>query len=376
MKFLVNNKEYAEFLAYYQAKKHFQFDYSNPEPAWKKTSKMTKDFEKILNPSEYPEIQLRPTKKSSPIIQNLIRTSVESELLKWQTSQTDAINTLAQPFKKYINQHYSVFDQRTRHTIHQLFCQKSHSSLSTQLISSWQNCAEFTPRESVEFCDPAPLFIRNTVSNEELLKTRIQDQLPFLFMDSGYTNFLEDGKVWHRLVQNHIHNDRFIGKFNNKRMHVFKSLPMSWRTDGATIIVIEPSTIQCTLFDIDIEHWRNWVKNRLQRYLTRDKQIVFREKVDKKIRESFYQHVQNEDVYCVVHYNSNAAIEALWAGVPVITLGKHISSLVSATSLDQINNLLRPDLDSWLKRLSYSQYTVEEITNGTARKILEEKIYV
>lgn len=376
MKFLVNNKEYAEFLAYYQAKKQFQFDYSNPEPSWKKTSKLIKDLEKILNPSDYPEIQLKPTKKSSRIIQDLIRTSVEIELSKWQTSQVNVINTSAHPFKKYIHQHYSVFDSTTRHTIHQLFCQLSHNSLSKTLINSWNDSSEFAPRETIDLHDPATLFIRNTVSNEELLKTRIDNQLPFLFMDSGYTNFLETGKLWHRLVQNHIHQDRFRGRFDDKRMNIFKSLPEPWRTEGADIIIIEPSSIQCKLFDIDIEHWRNWVKSQLQHHLTTDKQIVFREKVDKKIRENFYQHLQNEDVYCVVHYNSSAAIEALWAGVPVITLGKHISSPVSATELDQINDLPRPDLERWLKRLSYSQYTIEEIADGTARKILEEKIYV
>jgi hypothetical protein len=99
---------------------------------------------------------------------------------------------------------------------------------------------------------------------------------------------------------------------------------------------------------------------------------VFREKLDKKIRQDFFKFLQDEDVYCVVNYNSNAAVEAVWAGVPVITLGDHITNHISVRSVNQINDLMRPDIERWLRYVSYCQYTMEEITNGTARRIMEE----
>jgi hypothetical protein len=47
--------------------------------------------------------------------------------------------------------------------------------------------------------------LRNTVGNEQILVTKIDNNLPFWFIDSGYTNFIEPNKKWHRLLRNHLH---------------------------------------------------------------------------------------------------------------------------------------------------------------------------
>ena len=47
--------------------------------------------------------------------------------------------------------------------------------------------------------------LRNTVGNEQFLVSKIDNKLPFWFIDSGYTNFIESNKKWHRLVRNHLH---------------------------------------------------------------------------------------------------------------------------------------------------------------------------
>lgn len=376
MKFLVNNKEYSEFLAYHRAKQRFQFNQLSLYPNWKKVLKLSNELRGILHPKEYPGLHLKPTPQSIIRIRQLLEEATSEDLSKWKQSQLSSVDTSARYFKKYLNQHYSSFDQYHRETIHHLFCQSSYNTLSKQLINSWKDRAELVPRDLVSFEDPSLLFIRNTVNNEDLLKTRMQNNTPFLFMDSGYTNFLEDGKKWHRLCYNHIHVSKLKGKFDSKRMMIFPTLPLPWRKAGEKIIVIEPSSIQCTLFDIDIVKWKHWVTDQLTRHLKHKKQIVFREKIDKKIREDFYTQLQDDDVYCVIHYNSNAGVEALWAGVPVITLGRHITNMVSADSINQVNNLPRPDLERWLKRLSYSQYTIEEIENGSAREIIERIHYV
>ena len=40
------------------------------------------------------------------------------------------------------------------------------------------------------------------------------------------------------------------------------------------------------------------------------------------------------------------------------------------TSLSDINDLFYGNLGSWLAMLSYSQFTKEELMNGTARKLI------
>ena len=103
-----------------------------------------------------------------------------------------------------------------------------------------------------------------------------------------------------------------------------------------------------------------------------DKKILFREKAPKRERTNLYQELSNDDYYCVVSINSNAATEAIWQGVPVITLDKHVTNPVSVKNLSDVNNLYRGQLGSWLCMLSYSQFTYEELVDGTAIKILKQ----
>jgi hypothetical protein len=46
--------------------------------------------------------------------------------------------------------------------------------------------------------------------------------------------------------------------------------------------------------------------------------------------------------------------------------------MVSRRELSQINNMYRGDIEPWLARLTYSQFTFEELANGTAIDIVRE----
>lgn len=211
--------------------------------------------------------------------------------------------------------------------------------------------------------------LRNTVGNEKLILNKIDNDYPFWFIDSGYTNFIEKNKKWHRLVRNHLH----IGNFFDApcdRLSNFTKFPQPWRTGGEKILVIEPGEFAAAIFKINITNWKLQIEEEIRKYS--DRPIIFREKFPKKVRTNLYQHLCDEDYYCVININSNAATEAVWAGVPIITLGKHISNPISVNSIDKINNLVRPNIASWLAMLSYSQFTFDELLNGKALECLLE----
>ena len=205
--------------------------------------------------------------------------------------------------------------------------------------------------------------IRNTVGNEQLLTEKIDKKYPMWFIDSGYTNFLESNKKWHRLVRNHIHHDQMF-EAPVDRLSNFTSFPKPWRESGEKILIIEPGPFAAGIFHVDLKTWKYDVERELKKHT--DKQIVFREKAEKKIRTSLVEELRNEDYYCVVSINSNAATEAIWSGIPVITLDRHITTPVSRSKLSDINNLARPHLARWLCAVSYSQFTVDELYDGTA----------
>jgi len=211
--------------------------------------------------------------------------------------------------------------------------------------------------------------IRNTTGNEQLLVQKIDHRYPFWFIDSGYTNFLETNKKWHRLVRNHIHHHQMF-EAPVDRLSNFASFPRTWRESGEKILIVEPGPFAASIFHVDLKTWKYDVERELKKYT--NKTIVFREKAEKKVRTSLIQELANEDYYCVVSINSNAATEAIWCGVPVITLDRHITTPVSRNKLSDINDLARPCLAQWLCALSYSQFTQEELYDGTAIKILRK----
>lgn len=210
--------------------------------------------------------------------------------------------------------------------------------------------------------------IRNTVGNEDLLVTKVDKSFPFWFIDSGYTNFIEPNKKWHRLVRNHLHYGKYFDAPAD-RLGNFKSFPRPWRSDGEIIYVIEPGPFAANIFHVDLSTWKYDVEKEIRKHT--DKPIKFREKVPKKTRTSLYKELLDDDYYCLISINSNAATEAIWAGVPAITLDRHISNPVTKNKISDINDLFRGNIAQWLCMLSYSQFTYEEITNGDAYQLVK-----
>jgi len=211
--------------------------------------------------------------------------------------------------------------------------------------------------------------IRNTTGNEDLLVTKIDKGYPFWFIDSGYTNFLEPNKKWHRIIRNHMHYGKFF-EAPVDRLGNFKKFPKAWRDDGKYILILEPGPFAANVFHVDLDGWATRVKEELAQYT--DKKIIVRDKKPLRKRKNLYQELCNEDYHCVVSINSNGATEALWAGVPAITLGRHITNPVTVNSLSEINNLYKGDLSQWLCMLSYSQFTFEELTDGRALDMVNQ----
>jgi hypothetical protein len=211
--------------------------------------------------------------------------------------------------------------------------------------------------------------LRNTVGNENILVDKIDRDFPFWFIDSGYSNFIEPNKKWHRLVRNHLHfNTHFDAPVD--RLNSFNSFPQSWRRDGKTILIVEPGEFAAGIFHTEAKSWGQQVAEELKKYT--DRPIEFRSKTNKKTRKSLYQQLLTGDYYCTVSINSNSAVESIWAGIPAITLDKHVSNAVTRNNLSQINDLYYGPLGNWLAWLSYCQFTYDELMDGTALSIIKE----
>jgi hypothetical protein len=221
----------------------------------------------------------------------------------------------------------------------------------------------------------APAVIRNVINNEELLSQKMSQDLPFYFVDSGYTNFLEKKKVWHRVVRDHVHTRPYaVTKiYPADRLKLLPSMPEPWREPGRDILVVLSSESHYRMWGTTVEAFRQHITDGLKGHTSR--RIVFKPKEnDRKTRRTVYERLQEEPDrwYCVISDSSAAAVEAIWSGVPVITLSRHITNPVSRNQLAMINDLYRGCLGDWLCALSYNQFTVKELHNGSAAAIMRK----
>ena len=211
--------------------------------------------------------------------------------------------------------------------------------------------------------------LRNTVGNEHIIVDKIDNSLPFWFIDSGYTNFIEPNKKWHRLTRNHLHfNNQFISPTD--RLKNFAEFPRPWRKEGKKILIVEPGEFAAGIMHVEAKSWTESVIAELKKYT--DRPIEIRSKINKKTRTSLYQTLLNGGYYCTVSINSNSAVESIWAGIPAITLNKHVSNSVTRNNLAQVNDLYYGPLGDWLAWLSYCQFTYDELIDGTALSIIKE----
>lgn len=217
------------------------------------------------------------------------------------------------------------------------------------------------------------VLIRNTINNEQSIGRRLRQGQEFWFTDAGYTNFIAaKGKPWHRLCHNHIHQDLAHLNFPADRLGLLETMPRPWRTTGNKILVVESSDRHYELFGNERSVWRNQVADLLAQHT--DRPIEYRSKdINRKTRESVYNLLMSSnDYYCVISDASAAAVEAVWAGVPIITLNRHITSAIARTCISDIDNLYRGPIGDWLCALTYSQFTKKEMQNGQAWKIIEQ----
>jgi hypothetical protein len=328
------------------------------EPAWANTTAYLEKTNKRMEKSRLIEIDFAT-------LNGLIRQDVQEYkdiiVAEYKKKYRPLVRWLAENFKNIdVERDYVLYKYINSNAKH--FVKTIGQQLTDQPV--W-----ILPGDPIP--DDQTVVLRNIINNESVLKDRLKHHLPFWFIDSGYTNFITNKKLWHRLVKNHVHHAPTMGYFPADRLDLLPNMPAPWRDDGQSILVIENSEYHYQMFGTTLSAWREQVKAELEKYTTRT--ITFRPKeLSRKTRDNLYDILKNSNYYCVVTDASAAAIEAVWAGIPIITLGHHISAPVARVNLSEINNLYRGPIGDWLCALSYSQFTEKEMYNGTALKLIKK----
>lgn len=227
-----------------------------------------------------------------------------------------------------------------------------------------------------------PIVLRG-ILKKKIMKRCLKEGRTFYYMDTGYfgnekTSTNPNGwKYWHRIVKNDLQHTKIIDRPDDRFKHFYKKF-QSWKKSGSKILIAKPDEKPCKFYGISLNHWVEETVNTLKQYT--DRPIVVRERAPQRIDRittNTLQEALDDDVFALVTFNSVAAVESIFHGIPAFTLAPaNAASPVSLQDLSKINEPYYPDRDklyAWGCHLAYGQFHISELRTGKAKEILENE---
>ena len=196
----------------------------------------------------------------------------------------------------------------------------------------------------------------------------------FYTVDTGYFGNVKS-KFWHRITKNNLQHPGPIIERDSSRLEKigFNFKPF---TKGRKILICPPSEKVMQLWKQPTpEEWTNKVIEELKKYTDRPIEIRLKPLRSERITTKTIEAALQDDVHCLITYNSIAATEALLNGKPAIALGPNAAQVLCNRKLSDVENLKIPKQDeiyAFVRHLSYCQFNEEEMRSGYAWSIVNE----
>ena len=189
-------------------------------------------------------------------------------------------------------------------------------------------------------------------------------------------------KTYFRICKGNIHTIR--GKVGSGvRLQKLESQGIDvefkgWNTGETRHILLCPSSQMVTYHvnGLSQEEWVYNVSQEIKKYT--DRPIVFRNKP--RPNNQWWQTDIKTDLknaHCLVTNMSLSAIDAILNQVPAITHQRNVASFITTRDISKIEKPMRPGhktINEWLKMVAENQFTIGEIEDGTAYKIMKEQL--
>lgn len=227
-----------------------------------------------------------------------------------------------------------------------------------------------------------PIVLRG-ILKKKIMQRCWLDGRDFYFMDTGYFGnhrYAQNPMGWkyyHRVVKNDLQHSEIVTRPSDRFVKL--KIPIySWKKGGRNILIAKPDEKPMKFYDLDLETWLQETIDTIKQYT--DRPIIVRERVksrgDRIVTNTLKEALEN-DVHCLVTFNSNAATESVMYGVPAFTLSPcHAAKPVTLQDLSQIEKPFYPEKDkvhAWACHLAYGQFHTDELRNGIAWRILNEQ---
>jgi hypothetical protein len=225
-----------------------------------------------------------------------------------------------------------------------------------------------------------PIVLRGILKHK-IMKRCWEDHRDFYYIDTGYfgnerTASNPSGwKYWHRIVKNNLQHGEIIPRPDD-RFKQFNKKFNPWKKAGRKILVAAPDEKPCKFYNTTKDEWVQQTVETIKKYT--DRPVEIRERAAKRIdriANDTLQSALDNDVFALVTFNSVAAIESIFHGIPAFTLAPaNAASPVSMQDLSQIENPYYADSDklyAWACHLSYGQFHINELKSGQALDLLK-----
>lgn len=238
------------------------------------------------------------------------------------------------------------------------------------------NTDDFDYRDSED-----PIILRGILKHKIMKKCWL-DGRDFYFMDTGYMGNMRGPlnpmgwKYYHRIVKNDLQHHELIKRPDDRFRKL--AIPLhDWKKGGKKILIAKPDEKPMKFYGLELEEWLQETIDTIKRYT--DRPIEIRERVKSRLERtvnSTLKEALDDDVHCLVTFNSNSATEAVMYGYPAFTLSpSHAASPVTSQDLSKIETPFYPDKDlvyAWACHLAYGQFHIDELKDGSAWRILNE----
>jgi len=237
------------------------------------------------------------------------------------------------------------------------------------------------------------LFNGRMTANRSIWQQNQKQKKPTIVLEVGG---IKRGTTW-KVGLNGINRDAYFGDSNNddSRKHLLGLLEKPWRTNGEYILIAgqHDKSLQWR----DMPRMSNWFLDTYDEIRKHtDRPIIFRphprcrlEHIERGLRHVTRQeprHVNGtydsfdmgfDNIHCTISYSSNPGIHSVIEGVPAF-VSTHSLAYDVANDIDFLQDIespLEPDRQQWLNDYAYTEWTVEEISQGISLNRLTSQLF-
>jgi hypothetical protein len=237
------------------------------------------------------------------------------------------------------------------------------------------------------------LFSGRMAQNKAIWERNLAQSKPVVVLEVGG---IKRGTTW-KVGINGINRDAYFGDLGNdsSRANLLRLKVKPWRTDGEYILIAgqHDKSLQWK----NMPRMSNWFLNTYDEIRKHtDRPILFRphprcrlEHIERGLKNVIRQeprHVngtyddfdmQFNNIWATVSYSSNPGIHSIISGVPSFVSDSSLAYPVAndIDFLHDIENPLMPDRQQWLNDYAWTEFTVEEISQGIPLKRLTSKLF-